>query len=112
MSNDSQDIESLISYVGGEVNIDSVSHCATRLRFILKNIDQVDSKKVESLSFVKGSFYQGGQFQVIIGNEVAKYYSKTIEDGKIRALKDGDSNQEKIKNISWIQKVMERINKK
>lgn len=112
MPDGSQNIDKLIEYVGGEDNVESVSHCATRLRFILKDMDKVDTKKVEDLNFVKGSFYQGGQFQIIIGNQVAKYYSKTIEDGKIRPLKNGVSNQEKTKNAGWIKKTIDKLNKK
>lgn len=112
MSEVSKDIDRLIDYIGGAVNIESVFHCATRLRFIVKEIKNVDSDKVESLSFVKGSFHQGGQFQVIIGNQVAKYYRKTIENGKIKPLKYGDSNQPKSKNMGWMQKITERLNKK
>lgn len=112
MPDGSKNIDKLIEYVGGKGNIESVSHCATRLRFILKDMDEVDTKKVEDLNFVKGSFYQGGQFQVIIGNDVAKYYSKTIENGKIKPLKNGTSNQEKAKNEGWIKKTIDKLNKK
>lgn len=111
MSEVSEGIDKLIDYIGGKDNVESVSHCATRLRFILKDTEKVDTEKVESLKFVNGSFYQGGQFQIIIGNQVAKYYSKAIEQGKIKPLKSGSSNQEKNKNAGWIQKIVDRFNK-
>ena len=112
MSDVSRDVDKLIEYIGGAENIESLSHCATRLRFVLEDSSMADSKKVEELDFVKGSFYQGGQFQVIIGNEVEKYYSKIMEDEKIKALNIFPSNQDKIKNKGWIKKITEKINNK
>ena len=111
MSDVSRDIDKLIDYIGGEENVESVSHCATRLRFILKDMDKADSKKVEELDFVKGSFYQGGQFQVIIGNQAPNYYKRTIQNGKIKTLKNGESNGQSREKSSWIGKISKRINK-
>jgi len=68
------DIASLIDYIGGKDNIASVSHCLTRLRFVLNNNDAADIKKIESLKMVKGCFTNAGQFQVVIGTEVDDVY--------------------------------------
>lgn len=68
-------IESLIDFIGGEDNIASVSHCLTRLRFVLNETSLADVKKIESIPMVKGCFTSAGQFQVVIGTEVDEVFS-------------------------------------
>ncbi|ATG73251.1 PTS trehalose transporter subunit IIBC [Zobellella denitrificans] len=70
----SQEMATLIEHVGGKGNIAAVSHCLTRLRFVLNNPGQADLKKIETLSAVKGCFTNAGQFQVVIGTNVDGYY--------------------------------------
>ena len=57
----------ILKYVGGAENVKSAQHCATRLRIITKNQDLVDVKAIENLDKVKGSFYNSGQYQIILG---------------------------------------------
>lgn len=78
MSEFTKDVASLTEYVGGKENIVSVTHCATRMRFALKDQSKADVKKIEALASVIGSFTQGGQFQVIIGNKVSIFYEEFI----------------------------------
>ncbi|MBK0093886.1 MULTISPECIES: PTS trehalose transporter subunit IIBC [Erwiniaceae] len=76
MSKDKQqDVECLIEFVGGKYNIASVSHCITRLRFVLNDPGLAFPEKIESLPMVKGCFTNAGQFQVVIGTDVGDYYS-------------------------------------
>ena len=70
-----QDIDKLIELVGGRDNIATVSHCITRLRFVLNNPAIAKPKEIEQLRMVKGCFTNAGQFQVVIGTEVGDYYS-------------------------------------
>ena len=74
----SQDVTRLISLVGGKDNIATVSHCLTRLRFVLKNTAQADIKGIETIPSVKGCFTNAGQFQVVIGTEVDEFYKLLI----------------------------------
>jgi len=74
MSKFSNDVKQLAVYVGGKENIAAITHCSTRLRFVLVDNQKADVSKVESLAAVKGTFTQAGQFQVIIGNEVSEFY--------------------------------------
>ncbi|MGC9404337.1 PTS trehalose transporter subunit IIBC [Vibrio genomosp. F10 str. 9ZC157] len=84
-----QDVERLIERVGGSDNIASVSHCLTRLRFVLKDTSKADEKALEALSLVKGCFTNAGQFQVVIGTEVDEVYAILIElSGQSEASKD------------------------
>lgn len=66
----------LIKKLGGEKNVDSLTHCMTRLRFVLKDESGIDDKAVENIPGVMGIMKKGGQYQVIIGNNVAKCYSE------------------------------------
>lgn len=71
----SEEAKKLLEYVGGRENIGAVSHCVTRLRFVLNDPSKADVKKIEALPSAKGTFTQAGQFQVIIGNEVSAFYN-------------------------------------
>lgn len=62
-----QDAAKLLELVGGKENIAAVSHCSTRMRFVLNEPAKADIKAIEELPSVKGTFTQAGQFQVIIG---------------------------------------------
>ncbi|EGQ8068145.1 PTS trehalose transporter subunit IIBC [Vibrio parahaemolyticus] len=88
-----KDVERLIELVGGADNIASVSHCLTRLRFVLNDTDKADTKQLEALRMVKGCFTNAGQFQVVIGTEVDEAYKVLIElSGKSEASKDESKN--------------------
>jgi len=73
-----KDVERLIALVGGASNIAKVSHCITRLRFVLNDPMKAEPTKIEQLSMVKGCFTSAGQFQVVIGTEVGDYYAALI----------------------------------
>ncbi|EGR1218850.1 TPA: PTS trehalose transporter subunit IIBC [Vibrio parahaemolyticus] len=88
-----KDVERLIELVGGPDNIASVSHCLTRLRFVLNDTDKADTKQLEAVRMVKGCFTNAGQFQVVIGTEVDEVYKVLIElSGKSEASKDESKN--------------------
>ncbi|EGQ8521487.1 PTS trehalose transporter subunit IIBC [Vibrio parahaemolyticus] len=88
-----KDVERLIELVGGPDNIASVSHCLTRLRFVLNDTDKADTKQLEALRMVKGCFTNAGQFQVVIGTEVDEVYKVLIElSGQSEASKDEAKN--------------------
>lgn len=91
----SSDAKKLLEYVGGKENIKAVSHCVTRMRFVLVDYDKADIDKIESLSVAKGTFTQSGQFQVIIGNEVQMFYQDFVEISGIERV-----SKETTKDIS------------
>lgn len=70
--------EQVLEAVGGTKNISSVTHCMTRLRFVLKDQSIPDQKKVESIPGVMGVNISGGQYQVIIGNSVGNVYKEIV----------------------------------
>lgn len=73
--------QKLIENLGGQSNIRTVTHCMTRLRFILNDESVVDDKIVEKIPGVMGIMKKSGQYQVIIGNNVAKCYQEVTKLG-------------------------------
>ena len=76
MSKYQRDVEALLPLIGGRKNIQAVSHCMTRMRFVLVDPNKADVAEIEKIPAVKGTFTQAGQFQVIIGNDVAVFYKE------------------------------------
>lgn len=76
MSKYQRDVEALLPLIGGRENIQAVSHCMTRMRFVLVDPNKADVAEIEKIPAVKGTFTQAGQFQVIIGNDVALFYKE------------------------------------
>ena len=76
---DPANVSTLISALGGKENIATLTHCITRLRFVLNDDSKVDGKAVEALPMVKANFATGGQYQVVIGQEVGDYYKAVLE---------------------------------
>lgn len=77
MENKNREIaKQVLEAVGGTANITSMSHCMTRLRFILKDQSIPDKKKIESIKGVIGINVAGGQYQIIIGNSVGNVYKE------------------------------------
>ncbi|MGK4474506.1 PTS trehalose transporter subunit IIBC [Aeromonas molluscorum] len=75
-----QHLAQLIERIGGKENITTVSHCLTRLRFVLADPAKADIKAIETIPAVKGCFTNAGQFQVVIGNEVDQWYKALTEE--------------------------------
>lgn len=69
----------LVNELGGNDNISNVTHCATRLRFILNNSALVNKEKVNKITGVITTVEAGGQFQVVIGNHVKDAYEEVIK---------------------------------
>ncbi|MNM25110.1 PTS system beta-glucoside-specific EIIBCA component [compost metagenome] len=79
----------IITLVGGEQNVNSVFHCATRLRFKLKDRSKADKETLEKTPGVITVVESGGQFQVVIGNSVGQVYDRIIAETN---LKDDENN--------------------
>ena len=70
-----KDAKVLLDAIGGKENVSAVTHCATRMRFVLIDEKKADVKAIEEIGAVKGTFTNAGQFQVIIGNDVPIFYN-------------------------------------
>ncbi|WP_163655389.1 beta-glucoside-specific PTS transporter subunit IIABC [Listeria sp. PSOL-1] len=75
----------ILDNIGGTENINSVFHCITRLRFKLKNESIANTEKIKSLDGVISVLQSGGQYQVVIGNNVPDVYKAVLEVGGISA---------------------------
>lgn len=71
----------VLEKVGGEKNVVSVTHCMTRLRFVLKDESIVNDEEVKAVQGVAGVMKKAGQYMVIIGNDVAKCYKELLKLG-------------------------------
>ncbi|MCG7333164.1 sucrose-specific PTS transporter subunit IIBC [Salinicoccus roseus] len=95
MSDNSRIAKEIIEAVGGEENISSVAHCATRLRLIIEDRTKIDQEAVENIDKVKGAFYNSGQYQVILGTgTVNRIHDEMVKSGfegttKSEAKKEG-----------------------
>ncbi|WP_149427490.1 beta-glucoside-specific PTS transporter subunit IIABC [Exiguobacterium acetylicum] len=75
--------KAIIESVGGEQNVSSLVHCATRLRFVLKDKAKADKLKLEKLEGVIAVKESGGQFQVVVGNTVPEVYQAIGKQTKL-----------------------------
>lgn len=70
----------------GEDNIISVTHCATRLRVMVKDRDLIDDKKMEKVDEVKGVFFTSGQYQIILGTGIVNKVYAEVENIGVKTL--------------------------
>lgn len=84
--------QEVIAAVGGQENIRSVAHCATRLRLMVVDEEKIDKDKVESIEKVKGAFFNSGQYQIIFGTgTVNKIYEE------VNVLRGGAPSENEVK---------------
>lgn len=101
-----QDAAELLEYVGGRENIAAVSHCVTRMRFVLNAPAKADIAKIEGMKVVKGTFTQAGQFQVIIGNTVSDFYNDFIGVSGIEGVSKEAVKSAAKQNQNPLQRIM------
>lgn len=96
----------ILKQVGGKENVSGLTHCVTRLRFNLKSLENVDEQTIKNIHGVMGVANKGGQFQVIIGPEVAKAFKEIQKIGDFTNNKTDSSDEE---NKSVINKILDTI---
>lgn len=101
-----QDSRQLLALVGGKENIAAVSHCVTRMRFVLNDPAKADVPGIEAMKVVKGSFTQAGQFQVIIGNTVSDFYNDFVKVAGVEGVSKEQVKAAAKQNQNPLQKVM------
>ncbi|MDF7668014.1 PTS trehalose transporter subunit IIBC [Orbaceae bacterium ESL0727] len=102
-------VQQLIHFVGGKKNVASVTHCLTRLRFVLNNPASANIEKIKALPFVKGCFITNGQFQVIIGTNVDEYYKVLIEQLGISEASKEETKSAAKKNMPWYERLIANL---
>ena len=100
------DVKRLLELIGGKANIQAVSHCMTRMRFVLIDPKKADEKAIEDLPSVKGTFTQAGQYQVIIGNDVAEFYNEFTAYAGIEGVSKDAVKAAAKTNQNMAQKIM------
>ena len=101
-----QDCRQLLTLVGGKENIAAVSHCVTRMRFVLNDPAKADVAGIEAMKVVKGSFTQAGQFQVIIGNTVSDFYNDFVAVAGIEGVSKDQVKAAAKQNQNALQRIM------
>lgn len=96
----------LLQAIGGKENVVAVTHCATRMRFVLGDPSKADVKTIEKISAVKGTFTNAGQFQVIIGNDVPIFYNDFSAVSGIEGVSKEAAKSAAKSNQNPIQRVM------
>ena len=100
------DVKRLLELVGGKENIQAVSHCMTRMRFVLVDSKKANEEEIENLPSVKGTFTQAGQYQVIIGNDVASFYKEFTAYAGIEGVSKDAVKAAAKTNQNPVQKIM------
>ncbi|MBF0813858.1 PTS system trehalose-specific EIIBC component [Staphylococcus sp. mip270_02] len=108
-----KDVQDIVEAVGGKDNLDTATHCVTRLRLVLKDDDKVDKDRLSNNDLVKGQFKADNQYQIVIGpGTVDEVYKQLIaetgisesskDDAKAAAAKKGNPIQRLIKLLGDI----------
>ena len=104
-----EDATLLLKYVGGKENVKAITHCVTRMRFVLIDPKKADIKAIENLKSTRGTFTQSGQFQVIIGNEVSEYYNEFVKISGIEGVSKDAVKESAKGNQTFLQRLMSNI---
>lgn len=107
---DPANVSKLIELLGGKENIATLTHCITRLRFVLNDESKIDGKAIEELPMVKANFSTGGQYQVVIGQEVGDYYKLVLEQAGL----EGGVSKDQVKaaarkNQKWYESAISHM---
>ena len=100
------EVRQLLTMIGGRENIQAVSHCMTRMRFVLVDPSKADEKGIETIPCVKGTFTQAGQYQIIIGNDVAVFYNEFTKYAGIEGVSKDAVKAAAKTNQKPLQKIM------
>lgn len=93
----------------GEDNIISVTHCATRLRVMVKDRDLIDDKKMEKVDEVKGVFFTSGQCQIILGTGIVNKVYAEVENIGVKTLSKKEQDEAVKNNEKGIKRMMRTL---
>jgi PTS system trehalose-specific IIC component len=104
-----KDAREMLEAIGGKENIAAVTHCATRMRFVLNDDSKADIKRLEAIPAVKGTFTNAGQFQAIIGNDVPIFYNDFTAISGIEGVSKEAAKSAAQKNQNWLQRALSML---
>ncbi|MBB6023428.1 PTS system beta-glucosides-specific IIC component [Paenibacillus sp. JGP012] len=91
--------QNIVDRVGGRENIQSLTHCATRLRFVLNDNRKADAKTLENTAGILKVVESGGQFQVVVGNDVSEVYKHIVAEGEFDGAGAAAGSEQEKKSI-------------
>ncbi|MGV2875804.1 PTS cellobiose/arbutin/salicin transporter subunit IIBC [Macrococcus capreoli] len=95
MANEQQMANAILNHIGGSSNVKNLTHCMTRLRFVLKDESKANDEAIKNIDGVMGLRKQGGQYQVIVGNNVAHTYAELMKLGVSGGAKSNEPVEKK-----------------
>ena len=95
MANNQSIAEEILKNIGGSDNVKNLTHCMTRLRFVLKDESKANDEGIKNIDGVMGLRKQGGQYQVIVGNNVSKTYTELMKLGLSGGAKSNEPVEKK-----------------
>lgn len=104
-----EDSRELLELVGGKENIAAVTHCMTRMRFVLADPKKANIEGIEAMKVVKGTFTQSGQFQVIIGNNVTDFYKDFVDVAGIETASKDEVKEAAKQNQNVFQRMISAL---
>lgn len=99
--------KAILEKIGGKENVSNLTHCATRLRFNLKDNSKAKTSEIKNIKGVMGVVDKGGQYQVIIGNDVNHVYKEVVKIANLDTMSSNAS--EEADNRKPIAKVIDTI---
>lgn len=104
MSENKKIAQAIIDAVGGKGNISSVAHCATRLRFMVNDKEQIDQAEVENIDKVKGAFFNSGQYQIILGTGTVNRVFEEVDKLGVNSTEKAEQSKEVAKKGNMLQR--------
>ncbi|MBS4761657.1 sucrose-specific PTS transporter subunit IIBC [Carnobacteriaceae bacterium zg-ZUI252] len=99
----------IVDAIGGKSNVQSVAHCATRLRVMVKDENAINKEAVESIEGVQGAFFNSGQYQIILGTgKVNKVYDEVVALGLPTSSKE-EMKAEATQQGTWFQRAIRTL---
>ncbi|RIW39076.1 PTS trehalose transporter subunit IIBC [Bacillus salacetis] len=110
MSVNRESVREIIEAIGGKENINTATHCVTRLRLVLNDESLVDKERLENIDLVKGSFSTNGQFQIVIGQgTVDKAYKILAEETGVQEASKDDVKNAAAEKMNPLQRAVKTL---
>ena len=103
------EVKKLIKFIGGKENVAALSHCVTRMRFVLNDVEKAKIEEIETLKSVKGTFTSGGQFQVIIGPGVKDFYTEFINQTGVTSMDKDEAKKAAKQNMNGLERTISHL---
>lgn len=106
MASNEEIAKQVVEAVGGEENIQSIAHCATRLRVMVHEREKVDVEAVENIEKVKGAFYNAGQYQIIFGTGTVNRIYEAVTNEGVTGTSKAEMKEETAKQGNTFQRAI------